>query len=430
MYQHHASASLTRVSSWPGQYPSNENRYPVDGEPQSVNTGRILQGMDVRTTIMLRNLPNNWTFEKLKEILDFTSWGCYDFSYLRIDFEKNTNVGYAFVNFCDATDIVPFYEAYVGREWEPGSYGRKRAQVSYATVQGYDCLIEKFRNSAIMDECSGHRPKLWYTKQSAEGNDALVGTEKEFPPPNNLSKKQRSHDNASSIGLYAPRSGQRGSDRNRRSLYDRGTTSQINEDAMLNQGSPSNGNYVYHAGPSAIGQHPPPTFSPYMYGYPAFYNPGYFAGPVEGNGMRFAAPDPFQAAPYPGMPMYPAAPGYPVPYAPNMIMGTNNPASGLRTSSNGRLAGRPRNVTTAPNVFDGTAPRMDGPVMFNPVSYGAPVTPNNFQVPRLFDHEVGHAGPSNEPLSSINERDGGVAVGSASAAGEKLKTNAVPRHSA
>ena len=31
------------------------------------------------------------------------------------------------------------------------------AEISYATVQGVDCAIEKFRNSSVMDEYPGDR---------------------------------------------------------------------------------------------------------------------------------------------------------------------------------------------------------------------------------------------------------------------------------
>ncbi|EME80576.1 uncharacterized protein MYCFIDRAFT_78275 [Pseudocercospora fijiensis CIRAD86] len=69
----------------------------------------------------------------------------------RIDFQYNTNVGYAFVNFTDPEAIIDFVNNFVNKEWQVGYHPRKIAQVSYATVQGIDSLIEKFRNSAIID---------------------------------------------------------------------------------------------------------------------------------------------------------------------------------------------------------------------------------------------------------------------------------------
>lgn len=36
----------------------------------------------------------------------------------------------------------------------------KRAEISYATIQGSDCLIQKFRNSSVMLEDPSYRPKV------------------------------------------------------------------------------------------------------------------------------------------------------------------------------------------------------------------------------------------------------------------------------
>ncbi|TIA65009.1 hypothetical protein D6C77_01043 [Aureobasidium pullulans] len=82
-------------------------------------------------------------------------------SYLRIDFSTELNVGYAFVNFTHPEHITNSVNAKVGKPWS--LYGStKRCEVSYATIQGIDCLLAKFRNSVIMEEAASCRPKLWY----------------------------------------------------------------------------------------------------------------------------------------------------------------------------------------------------------------------------------------------------------------------------
>jgi hypothetical protein len=158
-------------------------------------------GDDVRTTVMIRNIPNKIDAAMFKTILDEHVFGRYDFSYLRIDFNNNCNVGYAFVNFKNPRDIIALYNGIVGKPWKVFS-SDKIADVCYATNQGLGTCIEKFRNSSVMLEWAPHRPKLWYT---VEDGEELAGTEKPFPEPSNLQKLHRSRANANTIGLFPPR---------------------------------------------------------------------------------------------------------------------------------------------------------------------------------------------------------------------------------
>jgi hypothetical protein len=352
-----------RANTWaanPG--PASTPRPASDqNEPQAVKVGRIVRGEDVRTTVMLRNLPNKWSIHDFKAALDSTSFGMYDFSYLRIDFEKGTNVGYGFVNFTQSDHIVDFYQRWIGREWIPGNYPRKIAQISYATIQGLDCLIEKFRNSAIMDEYKDFIPKLWYTTETPDIDPSQIGYERPFPSPNNHTKKQRSNDNASSIGLYAPRSGQRGGDRSRRSNYDRGTTHQMQEDAMYSQQSPTAVGFGYD-GNYALAGRPPvgaPPFAPLVWPGYAPVNP-YFAP-----GNQYAAPyadqyyPPYAGPGYPFQHTYPAPP-HPGGYAP--FQTSEAPPVRMRTSSRSRLHPRPQNVVVSPHGYCDVDRPVDAPV--------------------------------------------------------------------
>ena len=92
---------------------------PFGDRSHIVDIETVRQGHDVRTTLMLRNLPNQMTCHKLKEILDASNFGECDFSYVRIDYKKGINVGYGFVHFADPAAIVKFLEQYAGRRWMP-----------------------------------------------------------------------------------------------------------------------------------------------------------------------------------------------------------------------------------------------------------------------------------------------------------------------
>lgn len=107
----------------PGRHVRADNR---------VDVFAIENGEDCRTTVMLRNIPNRVDCHQLKSMLDTTSFGNYDFAYLRIDFANNCNVGYAFINFRDAQSIVPFARARQGRRWTM-FHSDKVAEISYAS---------------------------------------------------------------------------------------------------------------------------------------------------------------------------------------------------------------------------------------------------------------------------------------------------------
>lgn len=356
-----------------GSFPSMTNTPHHQGNkkddpdgPQVVKRQRILEGSDVRTTIMVRNIPSGWDATKFLAALNVAFAGRFNFSYLRMDFAKGTNVGYAFVNVVEAMDIIAFVDCWVGRELDPAIAPGKICQVSYATIQGTDCLIEKFRNSSILDEYPGFRPKLWWVPQDVPHacTEDMVGQERPFPPPNNLTKRQRSHDNAGSIGLYAPRSSHRG-DRARRSNFDRGTPRQVQEDSQA-MASPFEANYAI-GGPRAPVGTPVPYFPPGFptMPHPAYYHghPGFVGHPVHGYPATFAdTVDPFtvvSAGHYPPPQQYHGHAGYGNvaaahshvnPYGMNQ-----NPASRLRTITHGHLGSRPRNVTVAPNGYSGYA---------------------------------------------------------------------------
>jgi len=350
------SYDSSRSASWAGPtavgqaYTNYHQQHSSHGVTSinAVQVGKIAIGQEMRTTVMLRNIPNQMQVEEIKAMLDHVVFGKYDFLYLRIDFAKATNVGYAFVNFVKPTDVIPFVDRYAGKRWQPTN--RRQVELSFATVQGYDCLIAKFRNSAIMDEFVGYRPKLFFTYQTAPTPDK-VGIEAPFPGPDNLSKKQRSRDNASSIGLFAPRSGRCGRDRGRRSHYDRGTPSQMYDDAYYNgYMSPYNGGFGY-SGIQDIGTRmagPPPAFTVPVYNHGASGNP-FFVHPGYGHAMFEA--DPFFYGGY-NNGQYTAPSGYHAPGYSNVSHhgNTAHPASGVRSGPVQRPTG-----TTMKDIIEATA---------------------------------------------------------------------------
>ena len=68
-----------------------------------------------RTTVMLRNVPNNYTREMFLAMLDEHGFaGRYDFVYLPCDFYRQANLGYAFVNLVDGAAVEALWKTFDG----------------------------------------------------------------------------------------------------------------------------------------------------------------------------------------------------------------------------------------------------------------------------------------------------------------------------
>jgi hypothetical protein len=106
-----------------------------------------------RTTVMVRNIPNNYTRDMFISMLNSEGFqGLYDFAYLPIDFRSRAALGYAFVNLTDTKTVEKFWEVF-------NSYTRwviPTRKVGYVTWcgphQGLEAHVERYRNSPVMHE--------------------------------------------------------------------------------------------------------------------------------------------------------------------------------------------------------------------------------------------------------------------------------------
>ncbi|KAG6408343.1 hypothetical protein SASPL_131348 [Salvia splendens] len=82
-----------------------------------------------RTTVMVRNIPNQLRREFMLEFLDSycTPHSLeYDFMYLPMDFRSKDNLGYAFVNFTKGGDALKFKKIVQGYKWGPLKTDKER----------------------------------------------------------------------------------------------------------------------------------------------------------------------------------------------------------------------------------------------------------------------------------------------------------------
>jgi hypothetical protein len=136
-----------------------------------------------RTTVMLRNMPNNYSRDMLLELLDSEGFsGQYDFLYLPIDFQTKACLGYAFINLVSAAAAMRFWRTFDGyTKWAIPS--RKQSGVSWSGhQQGLDAHVDRYRNSPVMSDAipDEYKPVLF-----------IDGVRVPFPPPTKKLKALR-----------------------------------------------------------------------------------------------------------------------------------------------------------------------------------------------------------------------------------------------
>eukprot|EP00892_Ulva_mutabilis_P001960 jgi/Ulvmu1/11765/UM008_0179.1 len=152
-------------------------------------------GLDARTTLMIRNIPNKYTQKVLMQTIDDGGFfGKYDFFYLPIDFKNHCNVGYSFINMASTDAVLAFYDRFHNQGWERFN-SEKRCCVAYARIQTRSALVSHFQNSSLMHEDKKCRPVLINLSGAAPIFE-------EFPAP-----RRQSHSSHSSARRAAARSG-------------------------------------------------------------------------------------------------------------------------------------------------------------------------------------------------------------------------------
>lgn len=123
--------------------------------PKNVNLSDVAATRDTAvppTTLMLRNLPNKYTQQELvEELSDLGLGGAIDFFYAPIDMGTMGNVGYAFVNFVDASSATRCQELVQGYVFEkfPKNAKRRATTVSVAHLQGLEANVKHYESAKV-----------------------------------------------------------------------------------------------------------------------------------------------------------------------------------------------------------------------------------------------------------------------------------------
>jgi len=147
-----------------------------------------------RTTVMIRNMPNNYTREMLLELVDTMGFaGSYDFAYLPVDFQSQAGLGYAFINFGSVADAQACFDTFEGfSNWKLPS--EKVCTVTWSSpTQGLESHIDRYRNSPVMHPSL---PDEWKPVLLQQGMRVA------FPPPTKAIKtpKVRQHPSGKNAG--------------------------------------------------------------------------------------------------------------------------------------------------------------------------------------------------------------------------------------
>jgi len=117
-----------------------------------VNINEIINDLDMRTTLMIKNIPSHIDQVNLLEKINKNYSTSYNFFYLPIDFIKQTNAGYAFINFRTSKSIINFFLEFDNKPWDFLHNQSKICYISYARIQGFRSICEHFQKSNIMKQ--------------------------------------------------------------------------------------------------------------------------------------------------------------------------------------------------------------------------------------------------------------------------------------
>lgn len=135
------------------------------------------------TTLMIRNLPNQYTRDDFVSLLIDQGFAeRFDFVYFPIDFETHAAMGYAFVNVVSPKDATCLWNRLDGfSTWSCPC--KKVCRISWSQpLQGLGVHVARYRNSPLMHELvpESYRPLLF-----------VEGKRISFPPPTKKIKAPR-----------------------------------------------------------------------------------------------------------------------------------------------------------------------------------------------------------------------------------------------
>ena len=126
----------------------DEKKEKVDELNLNIVINKVISMEDLRTTIMIKNIPNKFNRDLLLTIINQNFKGTYDLFILPTDINKSKNFGYAFINFTSSYYIPYFYYMFNGKMWS-STNSKKICELIYSKVQGKANILRHFPSTIV-----------------------------------------------------------------------------------------------------------------------------------------------------------------------------------------------------------------------------------------------------------------------------------------
>lgn len=107
-----------------------------------VNPKNVILGLDKRTSIIIKNIPNYISDEQFRNII-LTFNKEIDFFYVPLNIKTRKNLRVAFVNVLESKQIVPIYMGLYKMKFVYNSPNIEM-EICYSKVQGKEQLLQRF----------------------------------------------------------------------------------------------------------------------------------------------------------------------------------------------------------------------------------------------------------------------------------------------
>ena len=125
------------------KYLFNNIKHKKKRKTMSVSPKNIMLGLDKRTSIIIKNIPENISQEQFKQIiLNFNPY--IDFYYVPIKIRTRKKLRVAFVNVINSLQIVPIYMGLLYKMKFNYNNPDIEMEICYSKVQGKALLVKRF----------------------------------------------------------------------------------------------------------------------------------------------------------------------------------------------------------------------------------------------------------------------------------------------